>query len=118
MLTVEHPDGPGLRERTARLLSAADRSSGGSGWLEQALPENPDGFDAVPDCGALVVEANRELTRGARELVTLERPLGKESASGGIVESFLAQGVGARPVFMVHENQLVASPTGKAGAVR
>ncbi|MEO0821798.1 MAG: substrate-binding and VWA domain-containing protein [Pseudomonadota bacterium] len=67
VLTAAHLEDAGVRDRTAALLAAVDRSSGSSGWLKEAFVENPDRFDAMINYEALMIEANQALIAAGGE---------------------------------------------------
>lgn len=66
-LTMQHLQDPAVRAQVQRLLATIQRSAGSSGWLKQALVENPERFDAMFNYEALIIEANRELTAKGQE---------------------------------------------------
>lgn len=66
-LTMQHLQDPTVRAQVQRLLATTQRSAGSSGWLKQALVENPERFDAMFNYEALIIEANRELTAKGQE---------------------------------------------------
>lgn len=66
-LSVAMLDDGGLQDRLRGFLSLVDRSAGSSGWLKDALVENPGRFDAMFNYESMVIEANRTLTERGQE---------------------------------------------------
>jgi Ca-activated chloride channel family protein len=67
LLTMEHLKDEALLDQVRDLLGQVDRSSGSSGWLADALVDNPNAFDAMFNYEALVIEANQRLSASGQE---------------------------------------------------
>ena len=67
VLTAQHLADAKVQEKTKRLLSRIDRSSGSSGWLKQMVVEKYDKFQAMVNYESLIIEADKELTAQGKE---------------------------------------------------
>lgn len=66
-LTQEHLNNPQVQAQVKRLLGTLNRSSGSSGWLKDALAQNPERFDAMFNYEAMLIEANQVLSKHRQE---------------------------------------------------
>lgn len=73
-LTAQHLQDAAVQEKVKRLLGAVQRSAGSSGWLKDALVDNPDRFDAMFNYEALVIEANQALAKQGKEPLQVVYP--------------------------------------------
>jgi len=66
-LTLDHLAHADTQDGVRNLLAQVDRSSGSSGWLADAVVENPRAFDAMFNYEALIIEANKALVAANEE---------------------------------------------------
>lgn len=66
ILSTDHLENAGVREKVKTLLSMVDRSSGSSGWLKSIMIDHYDRFQAMFNYEAMIIEANQELVRNGR----------------------------------------------------
>ena len=62
LLTSAHLGDAAVQDKVKRFLATIDRGSGSSGWLKNAVVENPDRFDAMINYEAMIIEGNRGWT--------------------------------------------------------
>ena len=58
---------PGVRANIKKILGSVNRSSGSSGFLKDLFLQKYDGYDAMVNYEAVLIETNQELTRQGKE---------------------------------------------------
>jgi Ca-activated chloride channel family protein len=72
-ITKEDLHKPALKTQIRKLLGGVNRSSGSSGWLKDLFLKG--GYDAMVNYEALIIEANQQLVKEAKEPLYLVYPV-------------------------------------------